>query len=79
MSIEDFLVCLAGAFLAWTLHYCAGVYIKKREKDWPYIAVFIQPETGRLYAVRKNKKGKYKYYINSMRVPKKMFIHDGNT
>ncbi len=79
MIILDFLACFAGVCLGWILHCCVEVYLKKREEEWPYAAIFISPKTGTSYAVRKNKKGKYRCYINGVRVPNKWVLSNGNT
>ncbi len=46
MGIADFLACFVGSCLAWIMYCFVEVYLKKREEEWPYTAVFIRPKTG---------------------------------
>lgn len=79
MGTLDFLACFAGACLGWILNYCIEAYLKKREKEWPYVSAFIHPHTKTSYTVMKNKNNEYRCYINGIRVPNKCVISKGNT
>lgn len=74
MGIKEFMV--ENDFLIGTTIFCIFLVLrfiyKKRQEGWETYEIFIHPETGTCYTSKK-KDGKYRYYINLIRVPEKFY------
>ncbi len=80
MWILDNAGIIAGVILAIIINYLIEMHLAYQKKNWITTAVFIHPETGTSYEIKKRiRNGKIKSYINGFRVPNSWVIKKGGS
>ena len=68
MNLQDIDVILFAICIYYFLRYI----VIKLWNRWSVVMLFLHPETQQFYII-KERKGKYRYYVNYIRVPEKLY------